>query len=895
MQNRKLSIHYAIDQLERRRLLSSPFAQFLEFGVESVGRGDINGDGAVDQVSVDNEATIGTVIRPYLNDGTGTFVAGIEVIVRPEFFASAEVLVGDIDNDGDDDVLMGGIFPAPGDGYRLYKILNTGGVLGPVVSISADDFGFLELLADIDEDGLTDLVTRTRFGQSHSILWGSGGGTFGDDGITVVNSGATVTTVKKLDVDGDSDLDLVTHSFASGNSRVSVFTQNGPRSFVRVNSTMGVSSGASGPNAFQVFDLNQDQRADLIGATASGLSIRLSLANGTFAAATTIAVDGGAGQWVVCDDFDGDSRPDLLAGGVNSSVLFKLNASNQFVPDATLLQNGGFIATADLDGDGDKDLLDGAGGRVLNDGSGRFGLATSLGSSFSNSIPSWIVADLDRDGVDDLAQKNSAVWLRGLGNGRFSNPIFSQSSFGLAIAELNGDGWLDLVGFNLVGFGNSSQITIAFGTGPAAWASPVSIGSTRSGQPERAYVEQFAGDSKLDIIVDFSGEPLPFLYRQNSTAGIFTESAVANSPFTITAVGDLNSDGLADLIGPTGGRAAYSLGNSSGSFSSVFFASQDTPNAVSLRVADEDGDNDLDILAVTSSLDILIYKNANNASSWTDFLAGSLEPGTPIVVPPVSDPTFAYADADLDGFADLLFPTTYGIAYFAGTGTGLLGAQEAIRLSTSDTSWITNFADVDRNGTIDGVGRGIALAAKKNTSALPPVVLAQELEVDQGPLQIRVQFANVDPTTISAADLAVSRTSPDGGPVNVPATSVQFDPATGWATFTLGSSLPNGDYRATIGATNIAGTSGMTLQADFQFDFFSLVGDLNRDRRVDFTDLLTLVQNYGIPGRTFAEGDIDNDTQVDFTDLLILVQNYNVNLVRNTSFDRQIRHRELLQ
>jgi hypothetical protein len=51
-------------------------------------------------------------------------------------------------------------------------------------------------------------------------------------------------------------------------------------------------------------------------------------------------------------------------------------------------------------------------------------------------------------------------------------------------------------------------------------------------------------------------------------------------------------------------------------------------------------------------------------------------------------------------------------------------------------------------------------------------------------------------------------------------------------------------------------------------------GDLNLDGAVNFNDLLSLAQNYGHTGATYAQGDINHDGAVNFNDLLTLAQNY---------------------
>ena len=91
--------------------------------------------------------------------------------------------------------------------------------------------------------------------------------------------------------------------------------------------------------------------------------------------------------------------------------------------------------------------------------------------------------------------------------------------------------------------------------------------------------------------------------------------------------------------------------------------------------------------------------------------------------------------------------------------------------------------------------------------------------------------------------------------------------------------MTDGDYRLTIPAAWITDASGNPLVANFTFDFFVLRGDINRDRAVNFSDLVVLAQNYnGVGGKTVAQGDINGDGKVDFNDLVILAQRYGTSL-----------------
>jgi hypothetical protein len=78
------------------------------------------------------------------------------------------------------------------------------------------------------------------------------------------------------------------------------------------------------------------------------------------------------------------------------------------------------------------------------------------------------------------------------------------------------------------------------------------------------------------------------------------------------------------------------------------------------------------------------------------------------------------------------------------------------------------------------------------------------------------------------------------------------------------------------GVTDAAG-NGMT--GDYVLKFFVMAGDANRDRTVDFNDLVLLAQNYNTSGgKTWADGDFNGDGSVDFNDLVVMAQRYNTTL-----------------
>jgi hypothetical protein len=85
------------------------------------------------------------------------------------------------------------------------------------------------------------------------------------------------------------------------------------------------------------------------------------------------------------------------------------------------------------------------------------------------------------------------------------------------------------------------------------------------------------------------------------------------------------------------------------------------------------------------------------------------------------------------------------------------------------------------------------------------------------------------------------------------------------ATIDLTNQLPDGNYAVQVGATTFG-------------SFFVLKGDFNRDRTVNFDDLLVLAANYNTSGANNAQGDVNYDGNVNFDDLLAMAANYNTSL-----------------
>jgi hypothetical protein len=90
---------------------------------------------------------------------------------------------------------------------------------------------------------------------------------------------------------------------------------------------------------------------------------------------------------------------------------------------------------------------------------------------------------------------------------------------------------------------------------------------------------------------------------------------------------------------------------------------------------------------------------------------------------------------------------------------------------------------------------------------------------------------------------------------------------------------PSGEpFRSTFDPTKVtpviyAQMAGGSDYADADV-YATAPGDINLDGKVNFSDLLTLAQNYGKADAGWIGGDLDGNGKVDFGDLLTLAQNY---------------------
>jgi subtilisin-like proprotein convertase family protein/6-phosphogluconolactonase (cycloisomerase 2 family) len=160
------------------------------------------------------------------------------------------------------------------------------------------------------------------------------------------------------------------------------------------------------------------------------------------------------------------------------------------------------------------------------------------------------------------------------------------------------------------------------------------------------------------------------------------------------------------------------------------------------------------------------------------------------------------------------------------------------------------------------------------TTRPPQVVLAEFDREQQQEVVIRIDRNLGDVVT----DALIVRNVTTGEEFRSTAVARNFGTRT--ATFTFDTTLPNGNYEASLPAAGIRDTQNVALQQDVMLSFFVLAGDANGDRQVNLADFGILRANFGRnDDPLFSQADFNYDGRVDLADFGILRQNFGEELL----------------
>lgn len=352
-----------------------------------------------------------------------TFAQGGRTVFAPPVTYAAgsptDVAAGDMDGDGDLDLVVGQFFvsgPMPifyNDGSGGFTL---GGFVPGLTSVTEVE------LADLNGDGAADLVIRQS--ANISVLLNNGDGSFGSPILLI--TGLNTPEITIADVDSDLDLDIVLSIHGTTTvppQGVQLLVNDGNGGF---SSGQFIPEENAGVQWAEVADINNDRLVDIVYATfaPTRLLATLATAPGAFGHPyelydQTISGLSLSETWAL-SDVTADGHPDVLwmnpfFFALEVSVIVNAGDGTFGPPVITFVAPSPtgtpFLAVGELNGHGSPEVLatlgDSAFATVLS-GPGDGSMATDVIIDGLSWVSEPLFADLDGDGDDDLAMVDTS-------------------------------------------------------------------------------------------------------------------------------------------------------------------------------------------------------------------------------------------------------------------------------------------------------------------------------------------------------------------------------------------------------------------------------------------------------------------------------------------------------
>jgi hypothetical protein len=352
--------------------------------------------------------------------------------------------------------------------------------------------------------------------------------------------------------------------------------------------------------------------------------------------------------------------------------------------------------------------------------------------------------------------------------------------YGMAVADLNNDGIMDIAAANY----DADTVSVLLGAADGTFGSTVTFST--GPQPSSLTAADFDGDGKLDLVVAIRGADRVTFFPGNGdgTFGAGSGNGVGSQPFAVissdfdldgkmdVAVTNINADTVSVLLGD--GRGAFGANSD--------YATGLDP--VDLVAKDFDGDGYPDLAVANSCAGCFLPYNTEKVSVLLNRGNGAFNPKVDYAA---TRGLTGVASADLNGdtFADLIVSrrNSSNVGVFLGDGRGAFGAMATFATESQPHDIVTG--DFNRDGKMDaaiansssntvsvllgdGAG-GFGTQTTTTVGAVPRATATADMNGDgKGDLIV----SNISPGTVSilfdADPPTIATLSPSSGTVSNP-------------------------------------------------------------------------------------------------------------------------------
>lgn len=624
----------------------------------SVHTVDIDGDGDKDVFSsswADNK------VAWYENkDGLGNF--SCENIITTKAQGITCAYFSDLDNDGDNDILSGS---AMDDKIAWYENLDGKGTFSEQKIIDSTVYDCIESIytADLDNDNDQDLLFAswsTNDLLNDKIGWfeNKGDGRFSEQKIITTNANVA-HWVYATDLDGDNDKDVI--SASSKDDKIAWYINKGNASATFSDERV-ITKNADYATSVYTADIDGDGDPDVL--SSSSLDNKIAWyenleGSQSFSSQYVITVYA-RGAWSVnAADLDGDGDQDVLsASGINDKIAWyeNINGSGNFNYQRRISKtaNGAeSVFTADLDNDGDQDVLSASHGDSKiawyenTEGTGTFG-GQQIITINAISADEVYATDIDCDGDQDVLSacsywdKNKIAWyknIKGEGNFSMEKVITTDAPRAESVysADLDGDGDQDVLSASLGSSDFTDKIAWYENTDCTGNFGNQQIITTQLGSGESVYSADIDGDGDMDVI------SANRWYENTDGNGNFT----SQQQFTYTNYQcsyDLDGDHDQDLLSAFDNFIVwYENVDGEGNFGDRQVITENVDDVKMVHAADLDSDGDSDVFSASKDDDkIAWYENIDSSETF----------GVQQVITTNADAAESVHATDLDGDSD---------------------------------------------------------------------------------------------------------------------------------------------------------------------------------------------------------------------------------------------------